>query len=146
MTKPTLHDRIVSLLYWPALAVTIGTIVAPFVLVWFYISLDSMPLFIAVTAVIGLTTLLVTTDAETGKAFDGFRAYMKENWPDWTWGDRLTLKIGDVPFTICNRILWFEGVFMMILQRQDMFLLTFLGFGISGMMMILRLKHDDSWR
>jgi hypothetical protein len=146
MNTTTLHDRIVSLIYWPALAITIGTIVAPFVLLSYFISLDSMALFIAIGAVIGLTTLLVTTDAETGKAFDGFRAYMKENWPDWTWGDRLTLKIGDVPFTICNRILWFEGVFMMILQHRDMFLLAFLGVALSGMMMILRLKDDDSWQ
>ena len=56
------------------------------------------------------------------------------------------MKMGDVPFTICNRILWLETMFMIILQRQDMFLLLFAGFDITIIMIMLRLKTDDSWR
>jgi hypothetical protein len=119
---------------------------APFILIWFSISLNTTALFIAVGVIIILGTTLVMSDAQTVKALDEFRAHMRENWRDWTWTERFTMKMGDVPFTICNRILWLETMFMIIIQHQDMFLILFAGFGITIIMIMLRLKHDDSWR
>ena len=146
MTKPTLHDSIVSVLYWPAVAAAIGVMVAPFILIWLSISLNMTALFIATGVIIILGTTLVMSDADTVNALDEFRAHMRENWRDWTRTERFTMKMGDVPFTICNRILWLELMFMIILGRQDMFLLLFTGFGLTIIMIMLRLKHDDSWR
>lgn len=146
MTPPTLHDRIVTLLYWPALAASIGFMLAPFPLMWLSISLNMIALFIVVGVIIILGTTLVMSDVATVKALDDFRDHMRENWRDWTWSERFTMKMGDVPFTICNRILWLETMFMIILQRQDMFLLLFAGFDITIIMIMLRLKTDDSWR
>lgn len=146
MPQSSLHDRIVTVLYGPALAAAIGVMVAPFILIWFSISLNMMTLFIAAGVIIILGTTLVMSDAQTVKALDEFRAHMRENWRDWTWTERFTMKMGDVPFTICNRILWLELMFMIIMGRQDMFLLLFAGFGITIIMIMLRLEHDDSWR
>lgn len=137
-------DRWTASFFWPALiAAWIGALVlAAGIVVPTALAPAVMPVTKALGALAGIMFVAVMADKPTRAAINSFNRSTAEASSKRSFFQQLfSAEYGDRRLLLVNRLVWFEMVVAIVMGRQDLALLGFVSFAVSGLMLMLGLKR-----